>query len=190
MRFDQSLSQNESQTSAEQTEPRNTLDHLPNEQNTALLSYQEQFWQLLQTIGFVKDPNERHVSRLEKLLLPGRVLGTATDFAEEILFLMRNILSAPLYLLGAVVTTIVGLAMSGSDGRNAINNLRDFRQTNLNTSWKPYVARCSSTVFGCCSRDNDADNSDSYLRYSDNDESKSPVPRNLVNFANGSGSSH
>jgi len=84
----------------------------------------------LKTIGLLDDPNNTYATRFEKFLLVGRIMGSATEFSEEVTFLIAASLSRPWFICVLVLATSMGILISVSDARTAANNLENYRRNN------------------------------------------------------------
>lgn len=71
----------------------------------------------------------------------GRVLGTATDLAEELLFLLRNKLSSKAYVEAAVGFLVASMIASGSDARNGFSASQYPQFPKSGSSWASWCCQ-------------------------------------------------
>ena len=89
----------------------------------------EKFWVALKKAGILQDDSaHNYAMRFEKLMLLGRLLGTATEFSEELTFLLTDFFTPQWLPLILITCLTVGLILSVSDARTAANNLKDYRK--------------------------------------------------------------
>lgn len=108
------------------------------------------FTLILKAIGLLEDANHNHATRFEKFLLVGRILGSATDFSEEVTFLLATRPSQQWLICALILATSFGILISISDARTAANNLENYRINNkpdINSAEKSYTKKLLASFF-------------------------------------------
>ncbi len=131
--FDHYTLMRESETGSKKGARTSDLPAHPLIEKTSPETCQESFLFALKITGILHDddPENNYATRIEKILLLGRLLGSAGEFAEEITFLLAEAFSPQWLLPILFICLTVGLVISVSDARTSANNLKEHREKNL-----------------------------------------------------------
>ncbi len=124
-----------------------------NDETSSLAGYMQSFVFALKAVGILHDDisSNRYVTRGEKFLLLGRLLGSAGEFAETLSFLILTALSPQWFLPVLFACLVTGIVISISDARTARNNLEDNRKKSQ-TLVSPEHKVTSLSSFFCCTK--------------------------------------